>query len=166
MANRTHLQIDPGLELISEDYVVKQMGNCMTTRGFRDMCRALGLPMIFFGSTAFVNQGELALCFQAISRLGEPDFYMPGARRDQGGSHERRTTLCQERYRRHWRRFVLELTAARKRNLLGRGLQKNNRQLKECGNRIAQASLHLLPLSAQRQRTRLQDKEDASGTPA
>jgi hypothetical protein len=69
-----------GLKLLSEEWYIKEMGPEITKRSFRSFCRALGVPLIEIGKSTFVEMNSFQLALKAITRVGQPDFYVSGSK--------------------------------------------------------------------------------------
>lgn len=71
-----------GLRLVGEDYLMQELSHLgLTRKGFRELCRRLGVPLIKAKKGACVDFFAFVSAFKAISRPGNPDFALPGARK-------------------------------------------------------------------------------------
>lgn len=50
----------------------------LTKRSFRELCKALRVPMIEVGSTRLVDALSLSIALRSVLRIGQPNFYAPG----------------------------------------------------------------------------------------
>lgn len=69
-----------GLRLLGEDHFIRELAPILkfTRRGFRSLCRQLGVPLIYTASGVLVDHATFTLCLKAACRPGAPDFAMPG----------------------------------------------------------------------------------------
>lgn len=67
-----------GVAFVTLDHLVSQLqGSGITARGVRSLLASVGVPTVTFGNTTMVNVSMLQVALQAISRIGQPDFYGP-----------------------------------------------------------------------------------------
>ena len=78
MSEQFYIGFGSGIKLLSEDWYIKEFGVEITKKSFRSFCRALGVPLIEVGKTTFVEMHSFQLALKAITRVGEPDFYVSG----------------------------------------------------------------------------------------
>lgn len=78
-----------GLQWCSERRYAREMS--LSQNSFRALCRALQVPMIELpGGERIICVPMFTLAFWAISRIGQPDFLMPGCPSIRHSHHERR----------------------------------------------------------------------------
>ena len=97
------------------DRFAKEMG--LTRRAFRALCKALTVPMIEIGEQRLVCLPMFKVAMWAVSRIGEPDFLVPGCETLRRSRAERRrcaTALDVDHLRSCWETVVDEMMAARK----------------------------------------------------
>jgi hypothetical protein len=80
MSEQFYIGFGSGIKLLSEDWYIREFGPEITKKSFRSFCRALGVPLIEIGSTTFVEMHSFQLALKAITRIGEPDFYVSGCK--------------------------------------------------------------------------------------
>ncbi len=78
MSEQFYIGFGSGIKLLSEEWYIKEMGPDITKKAFRAFCRALQVPIIEIGKTSFVEMNSFQLALKAITRVGEPDFYVSG----------------------------------------------------------------------------------------
>ena len=52
----------------------------MSLTTFRKWMRCLSVPMIHLGPTRYVEMNSFLIALRAISRIGQPDFFVPGCK--------------------------------------------------------------------------------------
>lgn len=51
-----------------------------STRAAKSLLRSLRVPLFLVGSKSYFNYNEFLKAFQAVSRIGQPDFWAPGSK--------------------------------------------------------------------------------------
>lgn len=83
-----------GLRLVGEDYLMHELQHLgLTRKGFRELCRRLGVPLIKGNKGACVDFFAFVSAFKSISRPGNPDFALPGARKRRTDASERTSDI-------------------------------------------------------------------------
>lgn len=68
------------MRLVGEDYMIQSLAPLgMGRRGFRKLCRQLGVPIIFAGKGACVDLFTFVSALKSVTRHGCRDFSLPGA---------------------------------------------------------------------------------------
>lgn len=133
------------LRWYDEDRFATEMG--LSRRAFRALCSALRVPMIEIGESRLVCLPMFKVAMWTVSRIGEPDFLVPGCeslRRSRSERRECATSLDVEGLRSQWEIVVEEMMAARK--LDGMKEDREVRDLtKMAAQRLLQATAHLHP---------------------
>ena len=78
MSDQFYIGFGSGIKLLSEEWYIKEMGPEITKKAFRSFCRALQVPLIEIGKSTFVEMNSFQLALKAITRVGEPDFFVSG----------------------------------------------------------------------------------------
>ena len=78
MSDQFYIGFGSGIKLLSEDWYIKEFGVNITKKAFRAFCRALKVPLVEVGKTTYVEMNSFQLALKAITRVGEPDFYVSG----------------------------------------------------------------------------------------
>ena len=78
MSEQFYISFGSGIKLLSEDWYIKEFGANISKKAFRSFCRALKVPLIEIGKATFVEMNSFQLALKAITRVGEPDFYVSG----------------------------------------------------------------------------------------
>lgn len=78
MSDQFYIGFGSGIKLLSEDWYIKEFGANITKKAFRAFCRALKVPLIEIGKTTYVEMNSFQLALKAITRVGEPDFFVSG----------------------------------------------------------------------------------------
>ena len=78
MSEQFYIGFGSGIKLLSEDWYIKEFGANITKKAFRAFCRALKVPLIEIGKTTYVEMNSFQLALKAITRVGEPDFFVSG----------------------------------------------------------------------------------------
>lgn len=79
--SKFYVSFGGGLKLVGEDWLIQEMRPLgLTRRSFRQLCRNLGVPLIFAGRSACVDFWSFVVAMKAVTRNGQPDFVVPGAR--------------------------------------------------------------------------------------
>jgi len=74
-----------GMRLVGEDYLMEELSHLgLTRRGFRKLCRKLGVPLIKGNKGACVDFFAFVTAFKTVTRPGNPDFALPGTKPRQG----------------------------------------------------------------------------------
>ena len=133
------------LRWYNEDRFATEMG--LTRRAFRALCSALRVPMIEVGESRLVCLPMFKGAMRVVSRIGEPDFLVPGCESLRRSKSERRrcaTSLDLDNLRAQWEIVVDEMVSARK--LDGAKEEREVRDLtKMAAQRLLQATAHLHP---------------------
>lgn len=70
------------MRLVGEDYMLQELSHLgLTRKGFRTLCRNLGVPLILGKKGACVDFFAFVSAFKSVTRPGEPDFALPGTRK-------------------------------------------------------------------------------------
>jgi len=78
MSDQFYIGFGSGIKLLSEDWYIKEFGANITKKAFRAFCRALKVPLIEISKTTYVEMNSFQLALKAITRVGEPDFFVSG----------------------------------------------------------------------------------------
>jgi len=78
MSEQFYIGFGSGIKLLSEEWNIKEFGTNITKKAFRSFCRALGVPLIEISKTTYVEMNSFQLALKAITRVGEPDFFVSG----------------------------------------------------------------------------------------
>ncbi len=166
MADRksAYINVGGGIRFLSADYFVRELEPLgMTMRGFRALCRALGVPMIRIGKTWVVELFAFHTAMRAISRVGAPDFLMPGSDLKSSG-YAKRMQHCTDKldenfYRDNFEIIVGELLATR----ACHGLPSPKVTVKaarDAAKRLVEFGIQDLPDGAARKKARLAFKKN------
>jgi hypothetical protein len=112
-----YINIGGGLRFLTADYFLREMGPLgMTMRGFRGLCKSLGVPMIRMGRTWLIELFAFQQAMRAISRPGQPDFLAPGCDLKASANKPKfhQTTLDPEYFEKNREAILAELLAARR----------------------------------------------------
>lgn len=119
----------------------------LSTHAFRLLCKSLQLPMIEIGVKRFVCLPMFKIAMWAVSRIGEPDFLVPGCdtlRRAGKTSRCVTSTLDVEELKKNLEVVVKELVYARKLD----GIQEDDDATdyaREAAERLVRAAVHIQP---------------------
>jgi hypothetical protein len=146
-----YISFGSGLRFKHEDWYVRAFGNGMTHRGFRALCRALGVPMLRVARERYVDMFSFEVAMRAVMRIGEPDFFVPGSatvRKTHAERRGARNKLDPTELKKNFAFVVRDLLAARKVNdgQLTRDVIKGARRAAE---RMVQAGLQHMPATLQ-----------------
>ena len=135
----SYIGLGSGIRLFEEGWYLREFGPGVSRRGFRKLCRNLGVPLIFVGKSCYVDQWVFKQAMKSVTRLGAPDFSVPGSI----GQNIRScvTKLDLEWYKRNYEQVVKELLDAQ----LGGGddITKEVRlAAKKAASRMVQAGLY------------------------
>jgi hypothetical protein len=122
----------------------------MTKRGFRAFCKALRVPMVEIGKERYVEATSFLLAMRAITRIGQPDFLVPGCETIRKNRRKNEASeLDLEDFRDNFEIVVSELLASKKlnSNTLKFDVKKAARQ---AADRMLRAGLQFLPSREQR----------------
>lgn len=112
---QVYLSFGGGLRLFSEEYFIKELAPVgMSTKGFRSFCRSLKVPLIFIGDNVFVDLSSFQLAIKAITRVGQPDFFVPGCKPLRRNKWKGAKELDREYFEKEWENVLAELIAGRK----------------------------------------------------
>jgi hypothetical protein len=150
---QTYISFGSGVRMMAEDFYIEAMGNGVTKRGFRALCRNLMVPMIEIGKTRYIDMLRFEIAMTAILRIGEEDFFAPGCqslaqnRKPKNG----KTKLDPEAVLANYEELAKELLAAKRVNgvELTRAVQQTTRAAAE---RLRDAAFQLAPSKAQQRR--------------
>jgi hypothetical protein len=79
--SKFYVSFGGGLKLVGEDWMIQEMRPLgLTRRSFRQLCKNLGVPLIRAGRSACVDFWSFVVALKAVTRIGQPDFIVPGAR--------------------------------------------------------------------------------------
>lgn len=111
-----YINIGGGIRFLSAEYFLRELAPMgMSMRGFRALCKAIGVPMIRMGRTWLVELFAFQQGMKAISRPGQPDFLAPGcdlkASANKPENHQ--VELDPEYYEKHREEITKELLQAR-----------------------------------------------------
>lgn len=140
-----------GTKWMSEKRFSTELG--MSTQGFRKWCRWMGVPMIEKGPrTRMVNVFMFKVAVWAISRIGQPNFVLPGSQvlgksKKQQAMKNRTQYLDAAYLRDNLADIVEEMILARK--LEGAREMRDIRELAmDAADRMIAANIHLAPKEA------------------
>jgi hypothetical protein len=146
--NHAMLSFAPGNRLFSEDHFIDAFAPYgVTRRGFRALCRALSVPMLEVGATRFVDSFSFALAMRAITRIGEPDFVFPGAKKKKPPGSA--TTLNAARFKRDLAAIITEVLSSRHLSTLKADRVAIRKAATEAAERMLLAGVTLRALSSQ-----------------
>ena len=82
-----------GMRIVGEDYMLAELSHMgLTRKGFRRLCKNLGVPVIYCKKGACVDFFAFVTALKTVTRPGNPDFAMPGSRaRDVARARTERT---------------------------------------------------------------------------
>lgn len=70
---------------MGEDYLMEELSHLgLTRKGFRKLCKNLGVPVIKGSKGACVDFFAFVTAFKSVTRPGQPDFALPGTKPRQG----------------------------------------------------------------------------------
>lgn len=73
------------MRLVGEDYLMEELSHLgLTRRGFRKLCRKLGVPLIKGNKGACVDFFAFVTALKSVTRPGNPDFALPGTKPQPG----------------------------------------------------------------------------------
>jgi hypothetical protein len=78
MSDQFYIGLGSGIKLLSEDWYIKEFAGNLSKKAFRSFCRAIQVPIIEIGKTSYVEMNSFQIAMKAITRIGEPDFYVSG----------------------------------------------------------------------------------------
>lgn len=140
------------MRFLSADYFVREMQPLgMTMRGFRGLCKALGVPMLRIGRTWVVELFSFHTAMRAIMRIGQPDFLAPGCDYKASGGEKKgmTTTLSREYYEENFEALIGEMLAARAVHGLP-SPRATVRAAKQAAKRLVNFGIQEIPLAASR----------------
>jgi|TARA_R100001460_G_scaffold7154_2_gene18379 hypothetical protein len=153
--DQTFISFGAGVRLMAEDYYIEAMGNGVTKRGFRALCRNLMVPMIEIGNTRYVDMLRFEIAMTAILRIGEDDFFTPGCKSSAQNRIPKRgkTKLDPEKVLENYELIASELLAAKRVNgvELTRAVQQSTRAAAE---KMRDMAFQLAPSRAQKRRAK------------
>lgn len=113
--NQHYISLGGGVKLMSEGWYLNAFGGQLTQNGFRRLCRALSVPMIFLGEHRFVDMHRFELAMNYVCGFGQKDFVMPGATPLRRGLEKKQVKdLDLDEFRRRMPEVIEELMQARK----------------------------------------------------
>jgi hypothetical protein len=152
MSEQFYISFGSGIKLLSEDWYIKEFGSNITKKSFRSFCRALKVPLIEVGKTTFVEMNSFQLALKAITRVGEPDFFVSGCKSVAVG-RQRPSQLDPDYVTKNLEPLLCELLACKA--ISGLSLTKETKKaIHEAAERMARAGLSLLPEEMQKKYTR------------
>lgn len=152
MSDQFYIGFGSGIKLLSEDWYIKEFGSNITKRAFRSFCRALGVPLVEIGKTTYVEMSSFQLALKAITRVGEPDFYVSGCQSIASGK-KRASKLDPDYVAKNLEPLLCELLACK---AMG-GLNLTNEVKKAArmaAERMVRAGISQLPEKYQRKHTK------------
>jgi len=122
----------------------REMG--LSLKSFRKLCRALSVPLIEVGSEKFVCLPMFKIAMWTVSRIGRPDFLVPGCATIRAGNRPRCATreLDPEDVKRDFQDIITELIAARRLEGL-KTEQETVDVAREAAERLVASAVHLQP---------------------
>ena len=151
MNDQYYISFGSGIKLLSEDWYIKEFGTNITKKSFRSFCRALKVPLIEMGKTTFVEMNSFQLALKAITRVGEPDFYVSGCQSIASGK-KKASKLEDDYVAKNLEPLLCELLACK---AMGGTLTRNTKKtIQDVANRMARAGLSTLPEEMQRKYTK------------
>lgn len=152
MNGQFYIGIGSGIKLLSEDWYIKEFGANITKKAFRAFCRALKVPLIEIGKTTFVEMNSFQLALKAITRVGEPDFFVSGCQSIASGK-KKPSKLDSEYVAKNLEPLLCELMAC-KAISGGKMTYTMKRSAQETAARMARAGINELPLELQNKFTK------------
>lgn len=115
----TAISLGPGCLLVAAtDLLARFEPFGMTRTGFDLLLKGLGVPKIIApDGTALVDYLSFQIAFRTISRIGQPDFHMPGAPHVRRGNYKAAGGVIRmdpHTLAHHWREILSELYFARR----------------------------------------------------
>lgn len=136
---------------MSEDVYIEAMGPSITRKGFRALCRNLMLPMIEIGDVRYVDIVRFQLAMTAITRIGQEDFFVPGAISVKKNIAQGRRELDPAEVLENYEDLCMELLAAKTIN--GVEMTRNVKEsAKKAAERMRESALQTAALREQRTR--------------
>lgn len=137
------------MRLMSEDVYIEAMGNGVSRKGFRALCKNLMVPLIEIGSGKYVDMVRFELAMTAITRIGQDNFFVPGCESIRNNSAKGRTTLDPAEVLDNYQVLVEELLAAKRVN--GVEITRNVKETaRKAAERMRDAALQNAPWKAQK----------------
>ncbi len=139
------LSFGGALKWYEEARFADEMG--LSTHAFRLLCRSLQVPMIEIGTKRFLCLPMFKIAMWAVSRIGEPDFLVPGCdtlRRAGKTSRCVTSSLDLDQLRDDMEVVVRELVYARRLE----GIAEEDDAIdyaREAAERLVQAAVHIQP---------------------
>lgn len=79
-----------GMRLVGEDYMMAELSHLgLTRKGFRRLCKKLGVPLIKGNKGACVDFFAFVTALKSVTRPGNPDFALPGTKPRNGERTQR-----------------------------------------------------------------------------
>ena len=144
-----YISFGSGVRLMAEDVYLNEL-KALSKRGFRALCKALKVPMVEIGSTRYVEMTTFLLAMRAVSRIGEPNFLMPGCDSIRKNNKKgKTTTLDAEKFKENMEIVLAELMAAK---VVGEGtITKEVRTAaRDAAERMAETTMRYMPSIEQR----------------
>jgi hypothetical protein len=82
------------MRLVGEDYMLAELSHLgLTRKGFRRLCRNLGVPLIICKKGACVDFFAFISAFKSVTRPGQPDFALPGSKSSHPAARTRKDDI-------------------------------------------------------------------------
>lgn len=139
------LSFGGALKWYEEARFADEMG--LSKYAFRLLCKSLQVPMVEIGTKRFLCLPMFKIAMWAVSRIGEPDFLVPGCdtlRRAGKTSRCVTSSLDTDRLRDDMEVVIKELIYARKLE----GIKEEDETInyaREAAERLVQAAVHIQP---------------------
>lgn len=151
MVNNYYIGFGSGIKLLSEDWYIKEFKPTLSKKAFRSFCRALNVPLIEIGKTKFVEMNSFQLALKAITRVGEPDFYVSGCMSISSGKRKP-SKLPVEYVAKNLEPLLCELLACK--SMTGEIVTEVKKVIKVTAERMARAGIDSLPEELQKKYTK------------
>lgn len=105
----------PGCRFLTIDSYVQEFKHIgLTAKGVRSLMKCLGVPALISPKGPLYNVDQVQIAMAAVSRIGQPDFVMPGTiQKEKGVVRKGTVTLDQESYREELEQVLTYLLWAR-----------------------------------------------------
>ena len=152
MSEQFYISFGSGIKLLSEDWYIKEFGANISKKAFRSFCRALKVPLIEIGKSTFVEMNSFQLALKAITRVGEPDFYVSGCSSISSGK-KKASKLDPEYVAKNLEPLLCELMACK---AIGGGniTSEVKHATQQVASRMARAGISELPEKYQKEYTK------------
>tara|TARA_R100000458_G_scaffold15239_1_gene12971 strand:- start:307 stop:825 length:519 start_codon:yes stop_codon:yes gene_type:complete len=144
-----YISFGSGVRLMAEDVYLNELKD-LSKRGFRALCKALSVPMVEIGSTRYVEMTTFLLAMRAVTRVGEPNFLVPGCESLKKNKKKgKATSLDTERFKENLEVVLAELMAAK---VITDGTITKEVKVaaRDAAERLAQTTLRYMPSIEQR----------------